>query len=179
MTHLGIPTRYAGVQFRSRLEAKWAAFFDLLEWPWTYEPFDLVGYIPDFILNFEHIPVLIEVKGPDAEHEAAVGKYMRCVTEAPWLLVGHDFQDNPLGRGPAIGQLYGGKSVWASESPDACTLAYCTECKRWTLRPDCGCWECMQCGAWDGQNHLDLNRVPPTLAEAGNRVQWKAPRIAL
>jgi len=26
-----IPTRYNGVNFRSRLEAKWAAFFDLLD----------------------------------------------------------------------------------------------------------------------------------------------------
>jgi len=27
-----IPTLYKDVQFRSRLEAKWAAFFDLLGW---------------------------------------------------------------------------------------------------------------------------------------------------
>ncbi len=53
-----IPTRYAGVEFRSRLEAKWAAFFDLLEWKWEYEPIDLDGYIPDFVINKR----LIEVK---------------------------------------------------------------------------------------------------------------------
>ncbi|MEA2669684.1 MAG: hypothetical protein QOJ33_2618, partial [Chloroflexota bacterium] len=29
-----IPTTYDGVNFRSRLEAKWAAFFDLLGWRW-------------------------------------------------------------------------------------------------------------------------------------------------
>ena len=56
-----IPTLYKDVQFRSRLEAKWAAFFDLLGWPWDYEPFDLNGYIPDFILHL-HEPVLVEVK---------------------------------------------------------------------------------------------------------------------
>lgn len=38
-----IPTRYSGVQFRSRLEAKWAAMFDLFGWSWEYEPFDCVG----------------------------------------------------------------------------------------------------------------------------------------
>ena len=27
-----IPTTYAGVRFRSRLEARWAAFFDLCGW---------------------------------------------------------------------------------------------------------------------------------------------------
>ena len=45
-----IPTKYAGVQFRSRLEAKWAAFMDLVGWSWEYEPFDLSGWIPDFFV---------------------------------------------------------------------------------------------------------------------------------
>lgn len=46
-----IPTVYKDVQFRSRLEARWACFFDLLRWPWAYEPVDLDGWIPDFILG--------------------------------------------------------------------------------------------------------------------------------
>lgn len=45
-----IPTLYAGVQFRSRLEARWAAFFDLCGLQWEYEPEDFHGYIPDFKL---------------------------------------------------------------------------------------------------------------------------------
>jgi hypothetical protein len=58
-----IPTMYNGIYFRSRLEARWAAIFDLLRWPWTYEPFDLKNYIPDFILTFEHHgDVLVEIK---------------------------------------------------------------------------------------------------------------------
>ncbi len=44
----GIPTKYNGVQFRSRLEATYAAFFDLVGWRWDYEPVDLDGWIPDF-----------------------------------------------------------------------------------------------------------------------------------
>ena len=57
----GIPTKYKGVQFRSRTEAKWAAFFDLIGWKWDYEPFDLDGWIPDFYIHGEK-PLLIEVK---------------------------------------------------------------------------------------------------------------------
>ena len=57
-----IPTTYNGICFRSRIEARWASFFDLLKWPWEYEPIDLDGYIPDFILNFEFTKVLVEVK---------------------------------------------------------------------------------------------------------------------
>lgn len=33
-----IPTQYKGVQFRSKLEAKWAVFFDTLGIEWEYEP---------------------------------------------------------------------------------------------------------------------------------------------
>ena len=47
----GIETMYRGVRFRSRAEARWAAFFDLLNWRWSYEIVDLHGYIPDFVLD--------------------------------------------------------------------------------------------------------------------------------
>src|SRR5688572_28456221 len=58
----GIPTTYRETRFRSRLEARWAAFFDLIGWSWTYEPFDADGWIPDFLIRGE-APTLIEV-GP-------------------------------------------------------------------------------------------------------------------
>jgi hypothetical protein len=49
-----IETRYAGHRFRSRLEARWAVFFDTLNIPWEYEPqgYLLNGrpYLPDFKL---------------------------------------------------------------------------------------------------------------------------------
>jgi hypothetical protein len=60
-----IPTTYAGVNFRSRLEARWAAFFDLADIKWEYEPFDLEGWAPDFMLRTEVCNVLCEVKPVD------------------------------------------------------------------------------------------------------------------
>ncbi|HEY9862669.1 MAG TPA: hypothetical protein V6D21_00665 [Candidatus Obscuribacterales bacterium] len=57
-----IPTRYKNLNFRSRLEAKWAAFFDLLNWKWEYEPCDFNGWIPDFVLIGECENVFVEVK---------------------------------------------------------------------------------------------------------------------
>lgn len=49
-------TQYKGYRFRSRLEAKWAVFFDALGIEWEYEPegFRLPngkGYLPDFRLK--------------------------------------------------------------------------------------------------------------------------------
>jgi hypothetical protein len=56
-----IETSYKGYRFRSRLEARWAVFFDALGWEWDYEPegFELeiatgdgelkhARYLPDF-----------------------------------------------------------------------------------------------------------------------------------
>jgi len=37
-TPSAIPTDYGGLRFRSRLEAKWAVFFDLCGWSWDYVP---------------------------------------------------------------------------------------------------------------------------------------------
>ena len=50
-TRSGIPTTFREANFRSRLEARWAAFFDLIGWRWTYEPVDAAGYIPDFLIH--------------------------------------------------------------------------------------------------------------------------------
>lgn len=50
-----IQTKYKGYHFRSRLEARWAVFFDALGIEWEYEPegFELsdgTRYLPDFWL---------------------------------------------------------------------------------------------------------------------------------
>lgn len=66
--------------FRSRLEARWAAFFDLLRWPWSYEPFYCDGWLPDFVINGVK-PVLVEVK-PITWFAPEVGARMREATGA-------------------------------------------------------------------------------------------------
>lgn len=65
-----IETTYAGHLFRSRLEARWAVFFDAFGVEWEYEPQGYVvgcwrerPYLPDF-----HLPAIdlwAEVKGSD------------------------------------------------------------------------------------------------------------------
>lgn len=55
-----IETVYRGYEFRSRLEAKWAAFFDLCGWKWSYEPPEFDGWIPDFALG--ELATLVEIK---------------------------------------------------------------------------------------------------------------------
>lgn len=56
------PTAYKGVNFRSRLEARWAAFFDSYNYRWAYEPIDFGGWSPDFILSHGAYTDYVEVK---------------------------------------------------------------------------------------------------------------------
>lgn len=63
--HPGTPTTYAGVKFRSRIEATWAAFFDLADIGWEHEPIFLKGWLPDFRLNVGGFTMLAEVKKYD------------------------------------------------------------------------------------------------------------------
>lgn len=60
-----IETHYNGYRFRSRLEARWAVFFDTLGIPYEYEKegYDLEGtwYLPDFWLPNQQC--WIEIKG--------------------------------------------------------------------------------------------------------------------
>lgn len=61
-----IETNYKGYKFRSRLEARWAVFFDAAKVAWEYEPEGYVlsdgrKYLPDFYLPKEDL--YVEVKG--------------------------------------------------------------------------------------------------------------------
>lgn len=74
MTIKAIETSYAGHRFRSRLEARWAVFFDALGIRWEYEPQGYVvdgqPYLPDFWLTDER--VFAEVKGSDRDNYEGV-----------------------------------------------------------------------------------------------------------
>ena len=87
----GIPTTYREIRFRSRLEATWARFFDRLGWRWQYEPFDLPGWIPDFVIHGA-VDILVEVKPIGSFNEAVAAKMQRAAGEHGWrdelLLVG-------------------------------------------------------------------------------------------
>jgi hypothetical protein len=106
-TIAAIPTFYDGRMYRSRLEARWAAFFGAVGWPFEYEPLELEGYIPDFVLLFDK-PVLVEVKPAlvitDLEQYAA--KIERTSWDGEALIVGARlFDSESFITGPAIGIL--------------------------------------------------------------------------
>lgn len=82
------PTIYRGIQMKSRLEARFAAYLDSArvdwpwdageDWPWTYEPMafaDETGqYLPDFLVDGGDQRLYIEVRPPlqDGADRAAI-----------------------------------------------------------------------------------------------------------
>lgn len=111
------------ILFRSRLEAKWAYIFDKLGWEWEYEPIDLNGYIPDFILTNFHEEVLVEVKPVLRKEEFQ--KYTEKIINSGWekefLILGAKyFSFNNV----EIGLLQKGNNTQKMSQ-----LIYCNFCK--------------------------------------------------
>lgn len=93
MTITAVPTTYADVRFRSRLEARVAVFFDGLGEEWRYEPerFNLAlprgTYLPDFWLP--RIRAYLEVKGELDGSERRARQFATQLTGlSAYLLVG-------------------------------------------------------------------------------------------
>ena len=70
-----IETEYDGYRFRSRLEARWAVFFDCMGIEFDYEPegfeFDGTRYLPDFYLP--EFGVYVEIKPNDRSVVSRLG----------------------------------------------------------------------------------------------------------
>jgi len=43
---------YKGLEFKTSLEARWAAFFDLAGWSWWVNPRSIENWRPDFMVTF-------------------------------------------------------------------------------------------------------------------------------
>lgn len=197
----GIPTIYRGGRFRSRLEARWAAFFDLIRWPWVYEPFDADGYIPDFLIQGAW-PLVIEV-GPVATKDEYVEKSRKADAAAD--SIGHDVlivgvsPVVPFTGGVQIGNSNPTAGILGEHQPSADIdegdgiASFQTAGFIW----DTGVWgECSYCGqlgivhassiyclrtcghhqggGWG--NPVDVDWLRVLWARAGNDVQWKSRR---
>ena len=99
-----IETVYQNYKFRSRLEARWAVFFNALDISWTYEPqgFHLPSgpYLPDFHLTDDDWDCFVEIKpetilktslkrepSPDADKTARLCHELSLATNRPVLLI--------------------------------------------------------------------------------------------
>ena len=173
----GIPTIYKGLLFRSRLEAQWAHFFDQLQWPWQYEPIDLDGYIPDFVLPFDAGPLLVEVK-PEF-YLADLEQHTAKVEESGWeheaLVVGTEIMDHAYYWGPVLGLL--GERDEDNWDWGAGIIFMCNKCLMPSIYHGEGHWRCRANGCYDGDHHidpLDINAVSLMWHTSQRTMQWRA-----
>lgn len=198
-----IPTTYGRTAFRSRLEAHWAAMFDICGWRWEYEPVDLNGYIPDFVLRFPAGLVLAEVKPgfdtaeltdaaaakinasgwqtENVNHALIVGSSWS-LTDAAWPDAG-DYSDPIAG---CLRQTFGG-SIGENGEPvfgecygwSAAQWHRCHACDKPSLHHLEGVWSCLICGGADGDRYLKeiaSDSLESAWRSAGNRCQWEPLR---
>lgn len=66
MTVKAIEARYRGYRFRSRLEARWAVFFDALKVRWEYEEEGFAAGASEF--RGDLMPAMVAARGARFEH---------------------------------------------------------------------------------------------------------------
>ncbi len=171
-----IPTTYRGINFRSRLEAKYAAIFDQLGWTWEYEPVDLKGWIPDFVIKGRK-PIYVEIK-PVWDHDEVERVGSEIVTalnlrsedaKAEALICGAHLPENNFGV-PALGWLW---DSWDNSwSP---SHVFKLEGGGHDICSDVGSYGGRITGIHDGDHHLHLGAADlrSMWVEAGNIVQWR------
>lgn len=174
-----IPTTYAGVNFRSRLEARWAAFFDILGWQWDYEPIDLAGYIPDFIVHGARpVPLLLETKPLNINSSFGrdgMGAAITAIADSGWRGAAAVVGAVPRSCTPVWEPRAPRSLVFGRWVPDVCSEQSDPERGDWIFpfevaRDHLGGW-CL--AAMDSGSAAD---VLPLWRESGNRVQWRPAR---
>lgn len=180
-----IPTSYGGVDFRSRLEAKWAALFDIYAWRWTYESADLDGYLPDFYLHFDRGDVLFECKPEKRSDELAV--HVSKIARSGWrrdFVIGGAAILSPrtapvLASFGAMGEWQPGPGNDGEYLLGEAMAHRCRACDRVSFHHDAGSWRCAQCGR-EGKRLIDpivWQHANEAWRQAGNRVQWKGRNV--
>ena len=118
MTIRAIETAYNGYRFRSRLEARWAVFFDTLKIKYDYEPEGYylpvagVQYLPDFWLP--QVNMWAEVKPIQlTETQRLKCKELTVITGYPTLML----DSKPLAR-----NYWGFELEYSYDNEGICTL---------------------------------------------------------
>ena len=154
------PTMYQNIRFRSRLEARWAVFLDIIEWYWEYEPYDLYGWVPDFYVKF------------DCSHSECNGYHDLLAEVKPYRTI-EEFEGHPCTQGyfGLWDRPFGPASKEDAELQKVPVDS--TAC--FGINPDVSYWE-MTHGA--GGGGYDFNafgsirgKVWPAWNEAGNIIQ--------
>ena len=170
-----IETEYNGYRFRSRLEARWAVFFDTAGIPYEYEPEGFVlsdgtMYLPDFYLKdqdtfFECKGVMssvdkhkIEMLAKDTGKEIVIG-YSDLAFSVAWWMADPTEEEIRNGSDAKAGILENNKDCW---------LCKCRKCGKLYFIETWGSWACRCCGHYDGDSGFEVLCVGDGWNESSN-----------
>lgn len=144
-----IETYYKGYRFRSRLEARWAVFFDYMGIPYEYEPEGLIlpdgtYYLPDFYLPDSN--QFFEVKG--FLNDLDMNKVQGLIELGYSVTVG--YANGKFQACDNFGHYYeltDSTSSW---------LCWCKVCGRYYFIGCNGGYECPHCGSYDGDHLFNI-----------------------
>jgi hypothetical protein len=192
MNNEGIPTELNGLRYRSRLEATWAEFFDLCGWKYEYEPFDLDGYIPDFIMTNWEKPFLVEIKPfldiNDSGFEEAKNKIISSGWKGEFAIMGGGvLRNDSFGNDCHVctgktSEVYGNgdnDELVISIEPLFFFRCRFSNCNKISIAPCYGGWGSRVCGHYDGDHYLGNfgeNEFRYLFNQAKNKVQYMARR---
>jgi Zn finger protein HypA/HybF involved in hydrogenase expression len=151
-----IETYYNGYRFRSRLEARWAVFFDAMGIKYQYEPegYDLgdgVYYLPDFYLP--EMKQFFEVKADiNAISTNDMEKIIRLANQTGKNVIVGDGFFNFAGNEPDEGHRTEKEKYdfWGCDT----YLVRCRECKTLYFENEMS-YRCTACGYYDGDSTFD------------------------
>lgn len=190
-----IYTKYDGVQFRSKLEARWSVIFDLMgvEWQYEHQLFQvqigkkMIKYLPDFYLP--ELDCWIEIKGkhPTTEEflkiyavSLSVGRpayiFSGSIPRTPYLLQQQDFWSIRLDNEIGVDIL--SQDVWKTSERkflrhlNKFFFRYCIRNKEITIESnEIGCD--FMCG-FDGEKIKKKNKILEKMFEIGSCINFNS-----
>lgn len=144
-----IETIYNGYRFRSRLEARWAVFFDEMGIKYEYEPegfemSDGTRYLPDFYLP--ESDSFFEAKGVMSDID--MHKINQFIEESgkPVTIGYNNFSF------VACNNWY--TKTFSLDEIGSSWLCRCRNCGKYWFMGNAGSYVCQCCGEYDGDGHL-------------------------
>ena len=195
-----IPIKIDGIQFRSKLEARWYLFMKRLGWNIIYEP-DIEGlnnWIPDFLIIGKDKKILVDVKPIDTVEDWEKNPDKKRIENSgiknlPYelLILGTNLQLDGRDR---MGLLYVRDAFWEEGkepvvlqdySSADCVFSIGDDEKQIGFMDTLGGWHCRITGDGgktylirdNGINNADthLKSIDEMWNEAGTQLQWNTP----
>lgn len=142
-----IETEYNGYKFRSRLEARWAVFFDEMGIKYLYEPEGIevngLRYLPDFYLPESN--QFFEVKGIMSTKDES--KIKALISSGYSVSVG-----NPDMTFNACNNWH--ENIYSLARESDSWLCKCSKCEKYWFMGMEGSYVCQCCGTYEGDHHF-------------------------